>query len=633
VRAEPRFDDTLIAAVRRRLLANERVRRSLPAGGRVNVDRQLPFLVIYRPPPGRDDAGTRDFARSEASYLLAPDDRRYRVRTRELAREVAGVMAKSFGGFLVIEVWAGDERGARPGSDGSPPPPAFRVVTMRKFAESRTVRTLVESLGKVVLFKQPAQVDLVPGGRIGAHGMGPLVTAAELAELDAQVIGIEVSPVYRDPETGDLYPIAKRHLVRQVSRALRLAAFEFARTETSARPRHYQALGTQALTKAAWEVDGALADLSSAFDLLLYVSPTNADAAFHEFKRSGFERAPTFLYRPRGFDPGELKRRLYSIDIDRVEDPTMAHIFREKRGDLDLKVSLLLERESPRFLPISTALYGRIDESLLSTARTILDTLDHEPRPAKKPRMVPSKMLVQRAEAEFANYRSAFPPFNSTIEVRDDLTALMVSQGNLLVGRRMSFLPDRVEPLLQHEVGTHIVTHWNGHAQPFKLLSAGLAHYDELQEGLAVFAEYLAAGLTAGRMRTLAARVLAAQMVVDGAELVETWRMLTTEHRFADRAAFLLAMRVHRGGGFVKDSVYLRGVQHVLDYLADGGHLETLLVGKISVDHAPIIEELQRRRVLRPSPLRPAYLDDPDGQQRLDAARYGLTLLDLVERH
>jgi hypothetical protein len=146
-----------------------------------------------------------------------------------------------------------------------------------------------------------------------------------------------------------------------------------------------------------------------------------------------------------------------------------------------------------------------------------------------------------------------------------------------------------------------------------------------------VFAEYLAAGLTAARMRTIAGRVLAAKSVVEGAEFVDTWRLLTHDHEFGDRAAYQIAMRVHRGGGFVKDSVYLRGVQKVLDYLADGGHLETLLVGKIATDHAPIIEELQRRRVLKPSPLRPAYLDDPDGQVRLDAARYGMDILDLVE--
>jgi uncharacterized protein (TIGR02421 family) len=626
---EPKLDDKLIAAIRARLEDNERVRRTLPAGGRVNVDRQLPFLFVYRPPVEHADAGTRDFVRGEASYLIAPQDRRYAVRTRSLAKDVVATLSKVFGGCLVVEVWAAPDQAAKSDEDGTPQPPGFRVVVPRRFAEAPTVLQLKESLEKIVLFKQAAEVSVSVGGRIGANGMVTLASARELDELGADVLGLEIRPIYRSAETGEEYPIAKRHLASQVSMALRRAVFEYARTETSARPRHYQALGTRAFTKAAWEVDAALADISSEFDLLLYVSPTNANAAFAEFKRSGFERAPTFLYRPRDFDPGALKRRLHNINVERVEDPTMAHLFREKQGDLDLKLSMLLEREHERFMPLSVALYGRIEAPLVALAESLLERLpEHASRPS---RAVSSKIFVQRAREEFNNYKSAFPPFTSHVEVRDDITSLMVSQGNMLVGSKMTIPRNRIEPLIQHEVGTHIVTHWNGSAQPFKLLSAGLAHYDELQEGLAVFAEYLAAGLTAARMRTIAGRVLAAKSVVEGAEFVDTWRLLTHDHEFGDRAAYQIAMRVHRGGGFVKDSVYLRGVQKVLDYLADGGHLETLLVGKIATDHAPIIEELQRRRVLKPSPLRPAYLDDPDGQVRLDAARYGMDILDLVE--
>jgi hypothetical protein len=112
---------------------------------------------------------------------------------------------------------------------------------------------------------------------------------------------------------------------------------------------------------------------------------------------------------------------------------------------------------------------------------------------------------------------------------------------------------------------------------------------------------------------------------------VEVFRALRDDFGFAERPAWQVTMRLYRGGGFVKDSVYLRGLQSVLDYLRDGGHLETLLVGKVATEHAPMIEELQRRRLLNPAPLRPAYLDDPDGQARLDRARLGLELADLVD--
>ena len=195
----------------------------------------------------------------------------------------------------------------------------------------------------------------------------------------------------------------------------------------------------------------------------------------------------------------------------------------------------------------------------------------------------------------------------------------------------MRFAANRVEPLIQHEVGTHVVTYWNGAAQRFKLLATGLAGYDELQEGLAVLAEYLVAGLTESRLRTLAARVLAARAVSDGSEFIDTFRLLTAEYGMAPRPAFQIATRVHRGGGFVKDAVYLRGLQRVVEYLGDGGRLDTLLVGKISVNHAPVIEELQRRRVLVPPPLRPSYLDHPDTHYRLERLRATSDLVELAE--
>jgi hypothetical protein len=138
-------------------------------------------------------------------------------------------------------------------------------------------------------------------------------------------------------------------------------------------------------------------------------------------------------------------------------------------------------------------------------------------------------------------------------------------------------------------------------------------------------------GLTAARLRTLAARVLAAESVLDGASFVDTHRMLADDYGFLPRTAFQVATRVHRGGGLVKDAVYLRGLKRVVDYLAEGGRLETLLVGKISVDHTAVIEELQRRGVLVPPPLRPAYLDDPDTHYRLERLRQDPDLVSLAE--
>jgi uncharacterized protein (TIGR02421 family) len=386
------------------------------------------------------------------------------------------------------------------------------------------------------------------------------------------------------------------------------------------------------VVKAVWEVDRKLAEVSNAFDLLLQVTPTNTDEAWTEFRRRRFEVAPEFSSRPLKVDPTLAKRELFQIPIERIEDPTLAQLFRDQQVSLDRKLTLLADRGGSQFLYGSLQLYGRVDEPLLNLAHQILNRVPSRSRDESPRGAADAKAFAARATEEIEHYRSLHPAVRGTVEVRTDLAGMMVSRGNLLIGVRTKVPRSRVEALIAHEVGTHIVTYVNGRAQPFRQLSIGLPGYDELQEGIAVLSEYLVGGLSRPRLRLLAARVLAAHRMVEGADFVEVFRELDRAHDFAQRTAFNIAMRVFRGGGLTKDLVYLRGLVGVLAYLRDGGALEPLLVGKLGPDHVPIIKELQWRKVLVPPPLRPRYLDDPGAVRRLAGLRQGVSVLDLVKR-
>jgi uncharacterized protein (TIGR02421 family) len=209
---------------------------------------------------------------------------------------------------------------------------------------------------------------------------------------------------------------------------------------------------------------------------------------------------------------------------------------------------------------------------------------------------------------------------------------LLVSKGDLLIGRQTRVPAGRVDALVQHEVGTHLVTYYNGRAQPFRQLYTGLAGFDGLQEGLAVLAEYLVGGLSRPRIRLLAARVVAAHQLVEGASLIDTFRLLCRTYGFPQRQAFTIAMRVYRAAGLTKDVVYLRGLVEILEYLRGGGELEPLFVGKIALEHVPLVRELTLREVLRPAPITPRYLDRPEVRDRLQRLRAGLSVQELVQR-
>jgi uncharacterized protein (TIGR02421 family) len=211
-------------------------------------------------------------------------------------------------------------------------------------------------------------------------------------------------------------------------------------------------------------------------------------------------------------------------------------------------------------------------------------------------------------------------------------SGMLVSRGRLLIGKGVSIPEHRAEALLQHEVGTHLLTYFNGRAQPFRMLQSGLPGYDALQEGLAVLSEYLVGGLTADRLRVLAARVIVARAIVDGASFVDVFRELTRTHGFSQRTAYTITMRVFRGGGLLKDAVYLRGLLDILKYLAKDGDFDILFTGKIAANHVGVIEELKLRKILGPPPLYPRYFETEGARVRLERLRHETPVLELLHK-
>jgi uncharacterized protein (TIGR02421 family) len=317
--------------------------------------------------------------------------------------------------------------------------------------------------------------------------------------------------------------------------------------------------------------------------------------------------------------------------MEKIEDPTLTHIFAVKREELARQLTMVEDRGSRCFLRGSQQVYGELEEELLQLARQMLSRLPAGDLDDDGSHPLSAADFVRRAEQEIAHYRRQDPDLAARVELRDDIPGLMVSRGAFLVGAGTQIAKPRVEAALAHEVGTHVLTNHNGRTQPFAQLHAGMAGYEALQEGLAVLAEYLVGGLSLPRLRLLAGRVVAVHSVTEGATFLETYRELHCDHGFSREGAFMTAMRVHRGGGFTKDMVYLQGLVKLLDYLGRGGELELLYLGKVALDHFPFVEELRWRQVLSPGPLLPRYLDHPDAAPRLERLRGGLSVLELVE--
>ncbi|MBU1698515.1 MAG: flavohemoglobin expression-modulating QEGLA motif protein [Candidatus Eisenbacteria bacterium] len=625
------FSDRDISTVIQRLAENKRVRRKLPIWGRIHIDRLLPFLCVYRRPIAGHDHGTDRLVLSEAAYLNAPGEKRFQRNLANLVERLASLMIDRFGAFLVLELWS--EKSAEASDDNQPRIPCFRILHPPDVEIESTIRVLQEGLMALRAAKQRAVITTQGARKIAPPGMMPLLPVHRLQELGGYILGLEIKPVYSDPESGDVYPLVLRAFRRQLSHILDRAFFEFTRKHTTHHPPHFHSLGRRAVVKAVWDVDRALAAVSDSFDFLYQVTPMNTEEAWKTFQRKGFEKEPVFIYRPSTIDPGLVKRDLYGIRMERIEDPTLLNLFMGKQMELDRQLTMLNDLGTKKFMYASLQLHGDVSTSLVNVAKEILEGAPRRSRGESAGGGLTAPAFAEKAAAEIARYVRRYPEFKAKVQVSNEMySGLLVSRGKLLVGKETRIPAHRADALIQHEIGTHLLTYYNGQAQPFKMLYTGLPGYDELQEGLAVLAEYLVGGLTSERMRVLAARVMAARALIDGATFVEVFRLLERTYEFSRLTAYTITMRVFRGGGFTKDAHYLRGLRGILNYLASKGDFEILFVGKIARTHVGVIKELLLRQILKPPPLYPHYLETPMAQSRLETLRRGLTVLDLMKK-
>lgn len=362
-------------------------------------------------------------------------------------------------------------------------------------------------------------------------------------------------------------------------------------------------------------IDHQLSQLGQSFRFVLDVTPVDADEVKDAFLAGDVDE-PSFTYRELETDPEVLQNVLERIDIGAVRDGSVAALLGGKKRELGLQLAMLRARDSADFRQLSVELYGGVCPDLLSAAESVLARV--EPQSWGGDRLTPEEFL-DLAREEIDYYRSLEPDVDIHAEIRPDSTGVMVSGNLLLIGPGASVAAERATALIQHEVGTHLVTQVNGSHQPLQVLGTGLAGYDETQEGLAVLAEVACGELTASRMRQLAGRVVTVHRMLGGSSFRECWVGLV-DIGFHPAGAFTTVMRVFRSGGLTKDAIYLRGLLDLLAHLRRGGNLDGLFLGKFSLVDLPLIDELAARAVLHPPVLLPRWFDDPAGRDRLDAA-------------
>lgn len=588
----------LIQDILEKIKKGKPLHTSLPDHGYIKIDKPVPFIVVYRIPPDGKDRFTAKLGRTESAYIYGAANAAFNIG--QLVFAVSKELSALFKGFLILEVWLSERKNAKP-----------FTIHVRQKSGSGIGKKLQEELSKIIIHQDILKAELDEGkSDIAPPYYQPLIDLNKASRSAITLIGLEIAPVYINQATGNPFPLLLRDLRIKFSRALRKSFFEFIRTQTSYNASNFQMLGTTYVDKKVMEVDKELGAYSDLFDFLLLVTPVNSTEACTDFLKSKCTKQPVFHYRPMPIDPEIVKRKLYNLPIEEISDPTLAYLFRDKRKEIDRMMNMMLEREKPDFLLSSLQLFGPIDEQLLEVAKALLVAIEKTTSPVHKKKL-DAKAFGAMAETELDWLKKQDPKIATAVRIADDIEGVFVSRGILNISTSFEISEERAFSLLQHEVGTHVVTHYNGKAQPFRLFYIGVPGYEELQEGMAVLAEYLTGGLTYGRMRTLAARVVAVHNMVAGEKFIHTYALLTDKYHFEPMPAFNITMRVYRGGGLTKDAVYLKGLLNIIEYIKKGNDIKPLLIGKIRQDYLPVINELIHRDILKDIPIVPKYLQKP----------------------
>jgi uncharacterized protein (TIGR02421 family) len=370
-------------------------------------------------------------------------------------------------------------------------------------------------------------------------------------------------------------------------------------------------------------IDRSLSEICGRLPMLQLLTPTNVPEQRRAFL-DGVTDEPEFTYRDLP-DLDGLADELAAINPEDAADPVLTHMIRGMHRELERRLELLATRNTDQFLLASVEQYGHVDKPLLELAHRVLDEIPPGPRADV---YVDAHELAGRANVELDHYRRVFPELSTLVHVSETVAGVMVENGDLFIGFDTSIAGDRVEQLIQHEVGVHVVTFVNGSAQPIRMLSVGLSGYEETQEALGVLAEHLSGGLRPKRLRAFALRVVAADSVSGRATFRETYDTLIDLGAGRNRA-FTTAMRAHRSGGMTKDALYLSGLNRLLTYLQEGGRLDPLLVGKISLADEPLVADLLERGVLVDPPLTPRFLESREALGRLARIKEGAGIMEL----
>lgn len=349
------------------------------------------------------------------------------------------------------------------------------------------------------------------------------------------------------------------------------------------------------------DIDANIHRIVKNLELLAYINPLNIAQERNQFFKSKYTYLPKFKYRKLQFKPYKLHRLFYSQRLERIQDDAIRAFYKDIIYTYSGLVQCIetISEPSSKFYYNSLRFFGTPTEKMVENAKFILHFQDDQLDDSK----YNTTISTREAEVFFKKYRELYD-FDFNIKTSSAMSAAaMVSNKDktLILKKGHAYSQHELNVLAHHEIGVHLLTTFNAIEQPLYIFSNGFPNNVETQEGLAVMAEYMSGNLTLTRLKELAYRVIATDSLNKGYDFADTFDLIHNQYKLDRERAFNITLRVHRGGGFTKDALYLSGLKKVYDLHKNGSSIDAMLLGKCSLEYQPIIAHMKNLQLVTPA--------------------------------
>lgn len=311
------------------------------------------------------------------------------------------------------------------------------------------------------------------------------------------------------------------------------------------------------------KIDRELFKISKGIETLLYVNPININQEKKRFFAKNFDYNPDFKYRQLKVDPYVFREQLYRLPIGDIQDISIQYIYRSVVDSYASKIDLLTTIGKEHFRYNSFRYYGVPSQADIENAKFILHAGDIEEELSAN-----KELNANDAKNAFLQAFNDYGFDNCKVEISSRIAAAAMvnnSKRTVMINENWTGSEQEINALIHHELGVHLVTTMNADLQPLKVFKLGLPDNTHTQEGLAILSEYLSGNLTLARLKILALRVIAVDMMVNKYNFSHTFHALVDDYQITPEEAFKVIARVYRGGGFTKDFLYLRGIRDAVN--------------------------------------------------------------------